>query len=178
MDQNERPLEPHHLGVPYVLSKMIPEPVVRLAQIVHLSCSNTNTVSKWTETRFDMTHVIWEFHQACPNDLWAYVHSAQTVHQSCVKISTSSPRSTIGCIENDFSVWHKMCTCLALTLTPYPNGLKQDLTWPTSHTSSIGCVQNNSEPMVHSAQTVHPSRIKISTISKWIETNFHLSLVI
>jgi hypothetical protein len=90
----------------------------------------------------------------------------------------SSPRSTIGCIQNDFSVWRKMCTCLALTLTPYPNGLKQDLTWPTSHTSSIGCVQNNSEPMVRSAQTVHPSRIKISTISKWTETNFHLSLVI
>jgi hypothetical protein len=47
---------------------MNPEPMVRLAQTVHLSCSNTNTVSKWTETRFDMTDVIWEFHQACPND--------------------------------------------------------------------------------------------------------------
>jgi hypothetical protein len=60
MDRNDHPLKPHHLGVPSVLSKTIPEPMVRLAQTMHLSCSNTNTVSKWTETRFDMTHVIWE----------------------------------------------------------------------------------------------------------------------
>jgi hypothetical protein len=31
--------------------------------------------------------------------------------------------------------------------------------------------------MVRLAQTVHLSRVKISTISKWIETNFNLSLV-
>jgi hypothetical protein len=30
---------------------------VRFAQTVHLSCTDTNTVSKWTETSFDMTHV-------------------------------------------------------------------------------------------------------------------------
>jgi hypothetical protein len=36
---------------------MIPEPMVHLAQTVHLSCTNTDTVSKQTETTFDMTHV-------------------------------------------------------------------------------------------------------------------------
>jgi hypothetical protein len=36
MDQNEIPLEPHHLGVPFDASKMITEPMVRLAQTVHL----------------------------------------------------------------------------------------------------------------------------------------------
>jgi hypothetical protein len=57
MDQNVLPLEPRHLEVSSGASKMISEPVVRLAQSMHLSCTDTNTVSKPTETRFDMTHV-------------------------------------------------------------------------------------------------------------------------
>jgi hypothetical protein len=40
MDRNELPLEPHHLGVSLGASKMISEPMVCLAQTVHLSCSN------------------------------------------------------------------------------------------------------------------------------------------
>jgi hypothetical protein len=36
MDQNEIPLEPHHLGVPSGASKTITEPMVPLAQSVHL----------------------------------------------------------------------------------------------------------------------------------------------
>jgi hypothetical protein len=57
MDSNKHPLEPRHLGVPSGASKMISEPMVRLAQIRHLSCTNTNTVSKRTEIRFHMTNV-------------------------------------------------------------------------------------------------------------------------
>jgi hypothetical protein len=38
-------------------SKMISEPMVRLAQTVHLACTNANTVSKRTEMRFHMTHI-------------------------------------------------------------------------------------------------------------------------
>jgi hypothetical protein len=57
MDQNELLLEPRHLGVPSGATKTIPEPVVRLAQTMQLSCTDTNTVSKRTKTRFDMTHV-------------------------------------------------------------------------------------------------------------------------
>jgi hypothetical protein len=56
MDQNELPLEPHHLGAPSGASKTISEPMVRLVQIMHLSCINTNGVSKQTETRFHMIH--------------------------------------------------------------------------------------------------------------------------
>ena len=33
------------------------------------------------------------------------------------------------------------------------------------------------EPMVYSAQTVHLSCIRISTVSRWTETSFHLILV-
>ena len=54
---NEIPHDPRHLGVPSGASKMISEPMVCLAQTVHISCTDTNTVSKRIETRFDMTHV-------------------------------------------------------------------------------------------------------------------------
>jgi hypothetical protein len=55
--RNELPIEPHHLGVPSGVSKMIFEPMVRLVEIAHLSCTDTNTVSKWTNARFHMTHL-------------------------------------------------------------------------------------------------------------------------
>jgi hypothetical protein len=57
MDRNEHPFEPRHLGVPSDVSKMISEPMIHLAQIVQLSCTEINTISKETETRFYMTHV-------------------------------------------------------------------------------------------------------------------------
>ena len=56
-DRNELSVEPRHLVVPSGASKIIPEPMVCLAQTVHLSCSDASTVTKWTETRFGMTHV-------------------------------------------------------------------------------------------------------------------------
>jgi hypothetical protein len=55
MDQNKNPLWPHHLGVQPGVSKMISKPMVRLAQTVQLSCTDTNTVSKRTELRFHKT---------------------------------------------------------------------------------------------------------------------------
>jgi hypothetical protein len=57
MDQNEIAHDPRHLAVPLGVSKMISEPMEHSAQTVHLSCTNTNNVSKWTEMRFHMTHV-------------------------------------------------------------------------------------------------------------------------
>ena len=57
MDRNELPLEPHHPVVPSSASKKISEPMVRLAQTMHLSCTDTNTVSKCKEVRLHMTHV-------------------------------------------------------------------------------------------------------------------------
>jgi DNA-binding transcriptional regulator of glucitol operon len=37
--------------------------MVHLAQTVHLSCTDTNTVSKQTEMRFQMTHITEGFHR-------------------------------------------------------------------------------------------------------------------
>ena len=57
MDRNKLSLEPHHQGVPSGVSKMIYEPMVRLAQTVHLSCAQINTISKQTKTSFHLSHI-------------------------------------------------------------------------------------------------------------------------
>jgi hypothetical protein len=49
--------DPRHLGVASGASKTISKPMVRSAQTVHLSFVDTNTISKRTETGFDLTHV-------------------------------------------------------------------------------------------------------------------------
>jgi hypothetical protein len=55
-------------GVPSNASKMISKPTVCSAQTVHLSCTDTNNISKRTKPRFHMTHVTLQFHQVHPND--------------------------------------------------------------------------------------------------------------
>jgi hypothetical protein len=57
MDRNEILHDPRQLVVPSGASKMISEPMVRLAETVHLFSTESNTVSKRTEMRFYMTHV-------------------------------------------------------------------------------------------------------------------------
>jgi hypothetical protein len=93
---------------------MISELAVCLAQTMHLSCTDTNTVSKWTKTRFHMTHVTLELHRVHPKwflRLW-YVQ-------------------------------HKLCSYLGSRLTLSPNGLNRASTWALSPTSTIMCVQND-----------------------------------
>jgi hypothetical protein len=65
-DRKEILHDAHHLGVPSGVSKMISEAMIRLVQTVDLSCTETNTIYKWTETRFYMTHVTSEFHRVRP----------------------------------------------------------------------------------------------------------------
>jgi hypothetical protein len=48
-DWIEHPLEPRNLGVPSSASKTISEALLCLAQMVHLSCTDTYTVSKRTK---------------------------------------------------------------------------------------------------------------------------------
>jgi hypothetical protein len=48
---------PHHVGVQSGVSKLISEAMVHLAQIMHLSCVEINTIYKRTETSFHLTHV-------------------------------------------------------------------------------------------------------------------------
>jgi hypothetical protein len=65
---------------------------------------------------------------------------------------------------------------LAPTLTPSPNGPKQDLLWPTSIRSSIRCVQNDFWAHATFSANCAPY-VNFSAISKWSETSFPLSLV-
>jgi hypothetical protein len=73
------------------------------------------------------------------------VHSAQTVHLSCVKIKKY--------LHMD---WNE------LSLDSRHLGVQSDAS------------KTISEPMVRSAQTVHLCRIKVHTIPKQIEMSFHL----
>jgi hypothetical protein len=83
------------------------------------------------------------------------VHSTQTVHLSCVKISTIFkwtelsleprylPLGASITISEPMVRWCKLCTYLAPTLTRSPNRKKQDSTWPMSPRSFVGWVQND-----------------------------------
>jgi hypothetical protein len=57
MDRNEILHDPCHLEVLLGASKMVSEAMICLVQTAYLSFTETNTISKWTKTRFYMTHV-------------------------------------------------------------------------------------------------------------------------
>jgi hypothetical protein len=109
-DRNKIPRDTHHLPLSGV-SKMIFEPMVHSAQIVHLSCVKICTISKRTETSIHLSLVTLEYHQ---------------VH--------------LKWFLSLWYIWHKLRTYLALTPTLSPNKLKRDFQWPTSPRKSIGCV--------------------------------------
>jgi hypothetical protein len=115
MNWIKHPLELRHLGVLSGASKMISGPTVCFAQTVHRSCNDTNTICKWTKTRFHMTHITLEFHRVRPKrllKLWYFRHKLCNYLASRLAISlngldrastcASSPRSTIKCVQNDF----------------------------------------------------------------------------
>jgi hypothetical protein len=140
---------PRHLRVLSGASKMISEPMVRSVQTVHLSCIKISTISIWTETSFHFSLITLEYHR--------------------------------GRLKQLLSLWyvrHIPCTYLAPTLTLSRNGPKQKSTWPTSSRSTISCVQKWFPSLWYILhKTVHLSCVKISTISKWTEMSYHLSLI-
>jgi hypothetical protein len=164
MDRNKLPLKSHHLGVPSGASKPISEPMVRLAQTLHLSCSDANTISEWTKTR-----VLTGASKTISSPM---VCSAQTVTERPLEPQVRPKR-----LLSLWYVWRNPYTYVAPTLTPSPNRPKQYSTWSTSPRSSISASKMISEPMIRSVQIVHLSCIKISTISKQTETSIHLSLI-
>ena len=124
---------------------------------MHISCTETNTVSKQTKMRFHMTHVIKEFHRVHPNwflSIWYVPCKLCTYLASRLALSANrpnrastwapSPRSTNKCVQNGFRLWCircKLCTYFALKLTISPNGPKRDSIWHTSSRSSIVWIQ-------------------------------------
>ena len=147
-DQKKLPLEHSYLGVPSVSSKMIPEPMVCFAQTVHLSCTDTNTTSKWTETRFDMTHITQKFIGCIQNDFRAYR-------------TFSANLSPILCQDQHYLQIDRN----ELPLEPHHLGV------PSRASKTI------SDPMVCLAQTMHLSCTDNNTVSKRTETRFDMTHV-
>jgi hypothetical protein len=91
MDRNE----PRHLGVPSSASKMISEAMVYLAQTTLLSCTETNTVSKWTEMSFHLSLVTQEYDPVHPKQflsLWYVWRKPCTYHAPKLTISPKGPK--------------------------------------------------------------------------------------
>jgi hypothetical protein len=120
-------------------SKMISEPTVCLAQTVHLSWTNTNTISKWTKMRFHMTHVTLKFRQVRPKwFLWIwYVR-----HKPCTCLALT-PTLSPQLFRSLRYVQRKSCTYLASRLAFSLNELNQASTWALSPRCTIRCIQND-----------------------------------
>jgi hypothetical protein len=129
-------------------SKMISEPMVRSAQIVHLSCVKISTISKQTELSFHLS-LVTEYHLVCPKRL--------------LKL---------------WYVWRKPCTYLTTDTNSVSKWTETKFHKDPRHLEvPSGVSRTISEPTVRSAQTINPSCVKISTISKQTESSFHLSLI-
>jgi hypothetical protein len=95
--------------------KWFSKPVVRLAQTVHLSCFKISTISKRTETRFQMADITYLFHRMHPKQFLSLCY-VRHKPSSCLAPTLTpppnrpkqgstwptSPRNSIGCVQNDF----------------------------------------------------------------------------
>jgi hypothetical protein len=146
MDRTKLPLEPRHIGVPSSASKTISMPMVCSVQTVHLSCTDTSTVSKRTKTRFHTTHVTYEFHRVRP------------------KLFMSL--RFVPC---------KPCTYLASSLALSPNRPNRAPPDPRHLEVASGPSKTIYEPMVRLTQTEHLSCTNANTMSKQIKTRFYMT---
>jgi hypothetical protein len=146
MDRTKLPLEPRLLGVASSASKMISMPMVCSVQTVHLSCNDTNTVSKRTKTRFHMTHVTHEFYRVHPKLFMSLCY--------------------VQC---------KPCTYPASRLALSPIGPNRAPPDPHHLGVPSGASKMIYEPMVCLTQTERLSCTDAKTVSKQIEMRFHIT---
>jgi hypothetical protein len=108
---------------------------------MHLSCIETNSCLKMDQNKIPHDpHHLGVASGASEIISEPMVLSAQTVHLSCVKISTIpkqtkmsfhlslEPRSAIGCVQNDFCAYGILGAKYAPTLALSLNGPKWDST--------------------------------------------------
>jgi hypothetical protein len=184
----------HKLGVLSGAFKMIFEPMVCLAQTMHLSCTDTNNVSKWTKTRFHMTHITYEFHRVRPKLFLSlryiqckpctYLGSRLSLSPNGPKQAFSwalSPRRTIECVQNDFWAYGMFGANHAHILQWNKHHLQTDQNEipddPRHLGAASGVSETISEPMVRLAQTMHLSCNETNTVSKQTETRFQMTHV-
>jgi hypothetical protein len=114
--------------------------------------------------------------------------SVQTMHLSCVKISTISKRTKMSfhlrLITSKYhrvhlkwflSLWYvqcKPCTYLVSRLAQSTNRPNRASTWASSSSNSIGCIQNNFLACGTFVKPEHLSCTYTNTVSKWTEMRF------
>jgi hypothetical protein len=146
MHRNKLSLDPRHLGVPSGTSITIFEPMVHLAQTVHLSCLKIGTISKWTETSFHLSLVTYEYHRVCPNQflsLWYIWCKPCTYLTLTITSSPSGPIWDSTWLISPRYIWRKPCTYLVSRLALSLNGPNRPSTWASSRSRTIGCIQND-----------------------------------
>jgi hypothetical protein len=166
--------------------------MVCLAQIVHQSWVKISIIFEQIKMSFHLSLITKEFHRLCPKWLlnlwyvwrksWTYLESRFTLSPNRPKWAStwaSSPRSTIGCIQNDFWPYGSYDANHAPILHRCKLYLQTDQNKIPYDQCQLGVLSGAckmiSERRVRSVQTVHLSCIKIGTISKRTKTSFHLS---
>jgi hypothetical protein len=153
-----------------------------LSQTVHLSYTDTNTISKCIEMRFQMINVTKKIHRVRPKwfmSLW-YVRRKSCIYLALRLVLSpnrpkwgstwaSSPRSTIRCVQNDFCAYGTFGANRAPILHWRYHCLQMEYHRVRSKRIFL--------PMVRFAQTMQLSCTDTTTISKWIEMWFHMTNV-
>jgi hypothetical protein len=182
MDRNKILHDPHHLWVPLGACKMISKPMVCSAQTVHLSWIEISTISKWTATRFHLSLITKEHNPLRPKcflRLWYIWHKSCTYLALKLTLSpnrpkrasiwTSSPRSTIRCIQNNFWAYGTFGTNRPPILHQNLHDLQKDqkeILQDHHLRVPLGTSEMISEAMVRLVQTMDLSCTGTNTISK------------
>jgi hypothetical protein len=168
--------------------------MVCLVQTVHLSCTDINTVSKWTKIKFHTTHATHEFHWVRPQlfmSLWYLQCKPCTYLVSRLALSPNGPNRAppdprhLGVpssaskmmyepIVHLTQIEHLSWTDANTVSNTDQNEIPQD---PHQLGVPSGASYTISETIVRLMQTVHQSCIKSSTIPNQTEPSFHLSHV-
>jgi hypothetical protein len=170
---------------------MISKPLVHVAQIVHLTCIESNTVSKQTKVRIHMTNITYEFHLVSPkwfSSLWwkpctylAWRLALSPNGPEWASTWGSSSRSTIGCVKNDFWAYGMFGVDRAPILHRHKYFLQMDQSEIPHNPRHLGVPSGASKmiskPMVHVAEIMHLSCTDSNTISKQTEARFYMSHV-
>jgi len=160
MDLNKLLHDPCHLGVPSNASKMISEPMVRLAQTVHYLALRL-TLSPNRLKRASTRPLSPRSTIGCAqSDFRSYgtfgANRAPILHWDNTISKQTETRFHLTHVTLEYhhvrlkwfpSLWYVKripCTYLLPWLALSPNRPKQASTWPTSPRSTFGCVKNDS----------------------------------
>jgi hypothetical protein len=171
MDRNELPLDKCHLGVPSDVPKMISEPIARSAQILHLSCMEINTISKWTKTSFHFTNVTGEVHCVQPKNFHARgtfgANCAPILHQDSHRLRADQselpldphhlgvPLGAPKMIYEPIACLAQMGSLSCVEISTISKETKRASIYPTSPRSSIGSAQKDFRAYSTFSATVH-----------------------